>query len=62
MLLHAHDSTSPDPGTALPHIAQPRLSSQPGRPSPPACGPQDHWIEQLGRRRNDDFAWLKYIP
>lgn len=28
----------------------------------PHAAPQDHWIEQLGRRRNDDFAWLKYIP
>ncbi len=22
----------------------------------------DHWIEQLGRRRNDPYAWLKFIP
>lgn len=28
----------------------------------PHAEPQDHWIEQLGRRRNDDFAWLKYVP
>lgn len=23
---------------------------------------RDHWIEQLGRRRNDPYAWMKFIP
>ncbi len=33
---------------------------------PPVPAPQapcrDHWIEQLGRRRNDPYAWMKFIP
>lgn len=22
----------------------------------------DHWIDQLGRRRNDPYAWMKFVP
>ena len=33
---------------------------------PPLSAPQapceDHWIAQLGRTRNDAFAWMKYVP
>ncbi|GAB5349740.1 S9 family peptidase [Alteriqipengyuania sp. 357] len=30
--------------------------------SPPAAPRMDHWIEQLGRRRNDPYSWMKFIP
>lgn len=46
--------------TALPAIAA-TPSGWPRLPAPRA--PRiDHWIEQLGRRRNDPYAWMKYIP
>ena len=28
----------------------------------PQTPTEDHWIEQLGRRRNDDYAWMKLVP
>lgn len=28
----------------------------------PVAPRQDHFIEQLGRSRNDPYAWMKYIP
>ena len=28
----------------------------------PQAPREDHVIEQLGRRRNDEFAWMKYLP
>lgn len=28
----------------------------------PRADRKDHWIEQLGRSRNDPYAWLKFIP
>ena len=28
----------------------------------PKAARVDHWIDQLGRRRNDSYAWMKYIP
>lgn len=30
--------------------------------APPRAPRVDHWIEQLGRKRNDPYAWMKYIP
>lgn len=28
----------------------------------PQAPRHDHWIKQLGRQRNDPYAWLRYIP
>jgi oligopeptidase B len=30
--------------------------------TPPGAPRVDNWIDQLGRRRNDAYAWMKYIP
>lgn len=30
--------------------------------TPPRAPRVDHWIEQLGRRRNDAYSWMKFIP
>jgi len=32
------------------------------RLTPPRAPRVDHWIEQLGRRRNDAYSWMKFIP
>ncbi len=29
---------------------------------PPKAPRVDHWITQLGRKRNDPYSWLKYVP
>ncbi|MGE4429473.1 MAG: S9 family peptidase [Sphingobium sp.] len=40
--------------------------SAPAAVWPPAPAPhtprKDHWIDQLERRRNDPYAWMKFIP
>lgn len=56
--------TSPQAPTPAPAADHAATATQPAWPAiaAPHAQPQDHWIEQLGRRRNDDFAWLKYIP
>ncbi|RDS78701.1 S9 family peptidase [Alteriqipengyuania lutimaris] len=30
--------------------------------TPPVASRVDDWIEQLGRRRNDPYSWMKFIP
>lgn len=30
--------------------------------APPRAPRVDHWIEQLGRRRNDTYAWMQFVP
>ena len=30
--------------------------------SPPVAPRIDDWIEQLGRRRNDPYSWMKFVP
>ena len=56
--------TIPQAPTPAPAADSATTAQQPAWPAitAPHVAPQDHWIEQLGRRRNDDFAWLKYIP
>ena len=57
-VLHMTSPTDfPTASSPIAHAAArwPRLAA-------PQAPREDHWIEQLGRRRNDDFAWLKYIP
>lgn len=35
------------------------LAAEPAAPQPPVPPRRDRWIEQLGRRRNDPYAWLR---
>ena len=62
----------PVPSSSLPLSEKPSLTVVPvevGRPAPlwpavtaPLAPREDHVIEQLGRTRNDEFAWMKFVP